>query len=513
MHRLLLVSILISVNSFAYLKDKTYKLTILHTNDHHGRFWKNSDDEYGMAARMTLIQKIRKEVAEKGGYTLLLSGGDINTGVPESDMQLAEPDFKGMRMLQYDAMAIGNHEFDNPQSVIKKQEEWAGFPFLSANILKKNKKFLQSQHAYKPFIIKKFKGLKVGIVGFTTKDTPQKTDAKNVKGLIFEEPTKVAPRIIKKLKRRGADMIVAVTHMGHYVNANHGNEAPGDVTLARSVKGIDIIVGGHTQKPLFKPDVQNGTHIVQAHEWGKYVGRMDIEFKNGKWKMVDYELIPVNLAKNLSKRIPEHPEMLKLLTPYQKKGQEKLNVVIGETLTRLEGERSYIRNQQTNLGVLMGLALKSATQADLAIYNSGGIRDSILKGKITYRDVLKVEPFGNTIVTVKLTANELKNYLEIAYRNEKGSGGFPQIAGANGIIKDGKVIELFINGVAVDPKKSYVLAVTSFLATGGDKYFDLSNHQSFYNTQIPIAGAVKTYIKKNSPIDLPVSVGTPFIKE
>jgi 5'-nucleotidase/UDP-sugar diphosphatase len=95
-------------------EDTTYKLTVLHTNDHHGRFWQNKYGEYGMAARKTLIDELRAEIQAEGGSVLLLSGGDINTGVPESDLQDAEPDFKGMSKIGYDAMALGNHEFDNP---------------------------------------------------------------------------------------------------------------------------------------------------------------------------------------------------------------------------------------------------------------------------------------------------------------------------------------------------------------------------------------------------------------
>lgn len=118
----------------AWEKDKTYNITILHTNDHHGHFWQNANGEYGLAAQKTLVDQIRQEVAAQGGSVLLLSGGDINTGVPESDLQDAEPDFRGMNLVGYDAMAIGNHEFDNPLSVLRQQEKWATFPLLSANI-------------------------------------------------------------------------------------------------------------------------------------------------------------------------------------------------------------------------------------------------------------------------------------------------------------------------------------------------------------------------------------------
>ncbi|TAF78452.1 MAG: bifunctional UDP-sugar hydrolase/5'-nucleotidase, partial [Curvibacter sp.] len=123
--------------------DREYAITILHTNDHHGRFWKNRDGEYGMAARKTVVDQIRKEVATAGGYSLLLDGGDVNTGVPESDLQDAVPDFRGMNLLGYDAMAVGNHEFDKPPVVLQMQRDLATFPMLSANIYRDGKRMFE----------------------------------------------------------------------------------------------------------------------------------------------------------------------------------------------------------------------------------------------------------------------------------------------------------------------------------------------------------------------------------
>ena len=286
--------LLLSVShSWAFKKDQVYKMTLLHTNDHHGRFWKNRHGEYGLAARKSLIDSIRNEVKAQGGTVLLLSGGDINTGVPESDMLNAEPDFKGMKLIGYDAMAIGNHEFDNSLSVIRQQQEWAQFPFLAANIFYQNSK----ERPFLPYIIKTVhEDLKIAIVGFTTEDTTNVANPRNTKNIDIRSPVEVGKNLIPNLKQ-ASDMIIAVTHMGHYPNGNHGSEALGDVTLARQVKGINIIVGGHTQKPLFSPDVQNGTYILQAHEWGKYVGRMDFEFKNGEIKLLSYKLGAVELSR------------------------------------------------------------------------------------------------------------------------------------------------------------------------------------------------------------------------
>jgi 5'-nucleotidase/UDP-sugar diphosphatase len=141
--------------------DKTYKLTVLHTNDHHGRFWQNKYGEYGMAARKTLIDDIRAQVEAEGGSLLLLSGGDINTGVPESDLQDAEPDFKGMTKIGYDAMALGNHEFDNPLEVLFKQREWADFPMLSANIYDKS----TGKRLFQPYQMFDKQGIKIAVIG------------------------------------------------------------------------------------------------------------------------------------------------------------------------------------------------------------------------------------------------------------------------------------------------------------------------------------------------------------
>jgi 5'-nucleotidase / UDP-sugar diphosphatase len=219
------------------------KLTVLHTNDHHGRFWKNNDGEYGLAARKTLIDSIRAEVKAAGGHTLLLDGGDVNTGVPESDTQDAEPDFKGMKAIGYDAMALGNHEFDKPLSVLTKQMEWAGFPMLSANIYKKD-----GTRAYKPFEVFDRGGLKIAVMGLTTNDTPKLTDPANTGVLDFRPPAAEAATLVPDLRKR-AHVVIAATHMGHYPNGR-GVNAAGDLEMAREVTGIDMIVGGHSQNPV-----------------------------------------------------------------------------------------------------------------------------------------------------------------------------------------------------------------------------------------------------------------------
>ncbi len=494
---------------YAYKKDHVYHLTLLHTNDHHGRFWKNRRNEYGMAARKTLIDRIRQDVRSQGGYVLLLSGGDINTGVPESDLQSAEPDFKGMKMLRYDAMALGNHEFDNSLEVLQQQEIWAGFPFLSANIFKKG----SNQSLFRSHVTYSYDDLKVTILGFTTEDTRIIGNPEYIAGLEFRSPVEVGKKLIPQLRKK-SDILIAATHMGHYKDSNYGNNAPGDITLARSVKGLDIIVGGHSQNPIIEPDIQNGTMILQAHEWGKFVGRMDLEFYNGQLTMKRYKLIPVNLKKkvkgkdgksvrvHIEAEIPEDQKMLTLLKPYQEKGQAELQTIIGKTNGVFVGERSKIRNNETNLGNLIALTQMAKVNADLAVMNSGGIRADLPAGDITYKDVLIVQPFANTICTVNLTGDELTKYLQVAVSKKKGSGAFAQFVGVELTLSGEKLVGVKVGGKTISANKKYKLAINSFAASGGDGYMKLKDHPSYVNTGYNDADALREYIVKNSPLNI-----------
>ncbi len=477
-----------------YVQDKTYKLTVLHTNDNHGRFWQDRKGRWGMSARMTLVSQIRSEVEANGGNVLLLSGGDINTGVPESDLQDAVPDFKGMNLLGYDAMAIGNHEFDNPRAILKMQQELAEFPFLSANIID-NK---TGKPLFNPYTTFEFDGLRVAVMGMTTTDTPKQTSPESVAGLTFKSPVEVASKLVPELEKK-ADIIIASTHMGHYQDADFGVNAPGDVTLARSVDGIDLIVGGHSQDPLFQPDLQNGTYIVQAHEWGKYVGRADFEFRNGELKMVNYELIPVN-PKNAEVKLAQDPEMLALLTPYQEKGAKLVEAKVGAVDARLKGERKEVRFQSTNLANLLNQAFMAKSGADFATMNGGGIRASIDAGEITYKDVLTVLPFGNTLGTVEMTGREFVDYLAVVATKPANSGAFAHFSGIDMVVEGDKVSNVVVAGEAINYDKTYKMAILSFSAGGGDKYPKLTDKAGYVDTGFVDADVLREYIEINSPL-------------
>ncbi|EBF1739414.1 bifunctional UDP-sugar hydrolase/5'-nucleotidase [Salmonella enterica] len=513
----------------AYEKDKTYKITILHTNDHHGHFWRSEYGEYGLAAQKTLVDSIRKEVAQEGGSVLLLSGGDINTGVPESDLQDAEPDFRGMNLIGYDAMAVGNHEFDNPLTVLRQQEKWAKFPFLSANIYQKS----TAERLFKPWAIFTRQDIKIAVIGLTTDDTAKIGNPEYFTDIEFRKPAEEAKVVIQELNmNEKPDVIIATTHMGHYDNGDHGSNAPGDVEMARSLPAgsLAMIVGGHSQDPVCMasenkkqvnyvpgtpcaPDKQNGIWIVQAHEWGKYVGRADFEFRNGEMKMVNYQLIPVNLKKKVTwdngkservlytPEIAENPQMLSLLTPFQNKGKAQLEVKIGSVNGLLEGDRSKVRFVQTNMGRVILAAQIARTGADFGVMSGGGIRDSIEAGDITYKSVLKVQPFGNIVVYADMSGKEVVDYLTAVAQMKPDSGAYPQFANVSFVAKEGKLTDLKIKGEPVDPAKTYRMATLSFNATGGDGYPRIDNKPGYVNTGFIDAEVLKEFIQQNSPLD------------
>ncbi len=509
-----------SNDSVAPCTENVCKLTILHTNDTHGRFWHNDKGEYGMAAQKTLVERLRAEAKAAGSEVLVLSGGDVNTGVPESDLQDAEPDFMAMNSIRYDAMAVGNHEFDNPLTILEKQRQWAQFPMISANIYDKT----SGKRYFDPYKVFKLEsGLKVAVLGLTTEDTAQLVDPNNVQTLEFRDPTTEAANLGKQIRdNKEANLVLAITHMGHYENGQHGSNAPGDVEMARALPAgtLDAIIGGHSQNPVcmepgtpdkyadFKPgddcqpDQQNGTWIMQAHEWGKYVGRAQFDYQNGKLTLTQYDLIPVNLKNAdgdfIQEEIVKDPELYNTLLTYQEKGQQELGVVIGATDGVLDGERANVRNKQTNLGRLITTATAEKLSTDFGIVNSGGVRASIAAGDISYRDVLTVHPFGNTVNKATMSGSELAAYLGQVATKTINTGGYAQFGGINMAVdcQAKSVTITSVGGKAFDPAASYSFSIPSFSAAGGDGYPKINT----INAVLVDAGVLKDYIAAKKTI-------------
>lgn len=515
--------------SQAAAPDRTYRFSILHTNDEHGHFWYGPQGEYGLAAQKTLMDTLRYDVQAKGGGALILSAGDVNTGVPESDELDAEPDIRGMNLIGYDAMALGNHEFDKPLAVLRKQEGWARFPFLAANLYQKG----TDQRLFKPWAIFNRMGLKIAVLGLATPDTARLANPEHLRDVEFRDPVSETEKAVAELRAgEKPDVIVVLSHLGYDENGEHGSNAPGDVTLARRLPPgtVAMIVGGHSHDTVCmekanvlvkayqpgaacQPDKQNGVWIMQAGKWGEYVGRGDFTFRNGEVALESYALVPVNLKHKINnadgseswltwqQEIPKNTAMMKLLMPYQKRGEARLSVEVGATRGQFNGEREQVRFTQTNLGQLILRAQMAKTQADFAVISGGGIRASLPVGKLSWRDLLQVQPFGNQVVSVTLTGAEVKTYLDAVANIKPDAGGFAQFANVS-LVRDGETVsDVRINGQPLQAKKSYRLVTNSFNAAGGDGYPRLDTHAGYQNSGAVDAEVLRDYVKAHSPLN------------
>ncbi|AMO54565.1 hypothetical protein GZ77_23700 [Endozoicomonas montiporae] len=483
-----------AVENSRYDEGRHHKLTVLHTNDNNGQFWRNDKNEWGMAARKTLIDSIREEVENEGGHVLLLSGGNINKGVPESDLQSGIPDILGMNLIGYDAMVVGSHEFDIPPNILKMQQDLSTFPILAANVFDSE----TGQPGFDSFKTFNFNGLSVGVVGITTPDTLRTGHPENTKGIEFTAPVRVA-RSAVDLLREDVDVLIALAHLGHFETNSGSLSSPGDLRLADKVEGYDLIVGGHSQNALYEPVQRNGSWIVQAGCRGQYVGRADFELRNGKLTMTHYELIPVNHEGD-EKLWREAPEMLELLAPYKLDGELRLQQSIGVTDERLQGEADEVRTSHTNLGNLIASAQQEMARADFAVVNAGSIKASLPEGSITYQDILSVQPDSNMIGLIEMKGFEVEKYLRKIFMIPKGDSGFAQFSGVTFRLSEKEGLKIKIRNTDLRQKANYRMAINTALAAGEDGYPTLIDHPGFINLNRTDADALWSFIENNTPI-------------
>lgn len=505
---------------------------ILYDNDHHGHFLPNKQGEYGMAARKTLVDRIRRDAGDTPVF--YFSAGDINTGTAESRILEAEPDIIGMNHLKVDAMAIGNHELDLPLSSLKRQAKKAQFPMLSANMYApENGRLYFPSHRF-------FErgGIKLGVLGLTTPDTRVMVHPNLAKNLGFHDPVATAKTLVPELKQK-ADIVIALTHLGHYPDGQHGLNAVDDVTLARQVQGIDVIIGGHTQTAVcmlnanerdtdFKagdscqPDKQGDAWIVQAEEWGKYLGKLTLKavFDNkGTFKRVEFvsnRLIPVNLKdKNgawIGEYIPHDPKMTALFDAYLKKSDALMNKRVSHLVGSLTGDRSVLRHQDSMLAQLVLASQIDQVHADLGIINGGGLRDGIAGGDVTMSDVWRVLPFETDVVVYRdLTGKELKDYLAKIIRVASDSGGYRHFRGVQFRKNSNAIDAVVVTGQTprqVIDHECYRVVTNSFLALGGDHYPILQNYTT---TQTSTANVFAQYLAKHKQIKVADYTPQPFL--
>ena len=455
------------------------ELVIFHTNDHHGYCW-SMDGKGGFAKQMTLLKQARKKYPN----LLLLSAGDINTGATESDINHAEPSFKGMNLLKFDAMAVGNHEFDNALSQLRVQEEWSDFIFLSANIYDKN----TNQRMFAPYVVKTVGGIRVGILGLTTEETQFVANMKYIKDLEFRDPVLEAKKLIPELKQK-SDIIIALTHMGYYPEGPDPSHGKGDIILASENPEIAVIVGGHSHTLLPQPVKVRNTLLVQAYQYAKDLGELHLKIDRKNFQIKKYTYV----LHDLNEKIAEDPQIVSFLEPYLQKAKVFFDEKVGESKVELVGERELVRSQETNLGNLITDVFREVTQAQIALQNGGGIRSSIGKGKISLGDIKRAFPFNNTIVVTRLTGKEILELLNRSASLQRPAGGFLHVSGLSFVIEGNQAKNVKVQGKPLQLDKVYRVATNDFTANGGDGY-ELLKNKPRYDTGFVLSTALKNYI-------------------
>jgi 5'-nucleotidase/UDP-sugar diphosphatase len=517
---LMVLALLLAALPVVGAQGAEFKLTILHTNDVHAHYLPfdvgggTCDPAKGcwggVARTATVVNKVRGE----GGNIVLLDAGDQFQGTLFYNQYKGEAAQTFMTAIGYQAMAVGNHEFDDGPAVLGKFIKGVQFPVLSANLDVSAEPELKG--LVKPWTVIEVGGQKVGVFGLTTEELPSiASPGPNVK---VKSAVNSAKEAVAALKGQGINKIIALTHIGY------GD----DKALAAAVDDIDVIVGGHTHTYLSSKDEKaegpyptqikspNGSTvlIVTDGAWAKNLGRLDVTFDaNGVATAWQGEPIP------LGDDVAADPALEAKVNEMNKPLEELQKAVIGQAAVDLVGDKKVCRFEECNMGDLINDAILWKTKAagtQIAFTNGGGIRANIAKGDVTVGDVLTVLPFGNTIATFKLKGADvlaaLENGVSQAENPENPSTGrFAQVAGLRYTWDPEKPVGSRIVSVEVgsaatgykplDPNATYNMAANDFMRKGGDDYKMFAEKAiDPYDAGALLADAVMEYIKANSPV-------------
>jgi 5'-nucleotidase len=497
-----------------------YELTILHINDFHSRIESinkydstcSAEEEaknecFGGAARLkTAIDQTRAGLAGKN--TLLLNAGDNFQGSLFYTTYKGAVEAEVLNAMKFDAMTVGNHEFDDSEDGLKGFLDKVAFPVVTANVLASFKSAIKDKIV--PSLVLTVGGQKIGIVGAVANDTEElATPGPNI---MIGIDDKAIGDEVKKLKAQGVDKIIALTHVGY----------PRDLAVIAKIPDVDVVVGGHSHTLLSNTDAKaagpyptmvdnSGGYkvpVVQAASYSKYLGDLKVVFDDkgvvksasGNPILVD-STFPPDAA--MTARIKE------LGAPIEALKQK----IIGSASGPIDGSRDTCRAKECEMGNLVADAMLDRVKdqgIQIAFANGGGLRASIDAGDVSMGEVLTVLPFQNTLATFQLKGSDIAAALENGLSQiEEGAGRFAQVAGLKYTFDATKPagqrvvsVEVSENGrfVPLDPNKTYGVAANNYTRQGGDGY-DVFRDKALnaYDYGPSLEDTVAAFITKNSP--------------
>jgi len=524
---LLLVIVPISLSA---QDEETYDLTIIHTNDTHTYHEPAADGNGGAAIMKTVIDQIRSEVAN----SLLLDVGDRFTGTLFHAQYLGQDNAQLMTLLGYDAMTLGNHEFDNGEQVLAEFIDALPFPVVAANVEVTAGSPLDGK--IQPYIVKDVGGQQIGIIGITTPET--RFLARATDTITFnEDVVGIVQGIVDELTAQGVNKIILDAHLGYNV----------ELDLAPLLTGVDVILGGDSETLLSNIyAIAGGTYtavaegpyptvvdsasgepvlVVQAFRHNRFLGRLDVTF-DANGVATDWG----GDAILMSHYIPANPEVAALIDELRQPLDVLLQQVIGQTNAFLVGDRNVCRYAECNLGNLIADAIRASDDTiQIVIMNGGGIRSNIPASAaevpadlefaepqdVTLGDVLTAFPFRNRIATFDLTGADVIAALENGVSRidgDSGTGRFPQVSGVRFSFDVSKEIGSRIQSVevlnaageyeAIDPSATYRVASNDFMRQGGDEYTVFrDNGANAFDSGPELEVVLAEYITANSPIN------------
>lgn len=433
-------------------------LVILHTNDTHSAIEPDRHDLGGVARRKVLIDSVRGEHKN----VMLIDAGDAVQGSLYYTLFGGEVERKLMNALGYDIQILGNHEFDKGMEQLAK--EWKQ---LNANRLSTNYDFAGSalDGMFVPAVMRKVGDKTIGFIGINL-DPAGIISEENYKGVKYIDGIKAANEEAARLKAEGADMVIAVTHIGY-------DNEPGysDTDIAKASKDIDVIIGGHSHTAINPADKREGVptwrianaegdtvSVLQTGSSGVNLGEIDIDLNT---KKVTARLIPVD--KRLDSRVDSSIE--NIIAPYRKQVEEMRSKEIGSSPYEYERKSSEMLNLLSDFVKIRGAEL-CGKPTDLAIMNKGGIRNSLAAGPITQGEIIDIAPFDNSIVVMDIKGSDLLENLGIMAAQE-GNG----VSGNVSVVYDPNTKQIntaTIDGKPINPDKTYRLATIDYLAAGND---------------------------------------------
>lgn len=484
-------------------------LTLYHTNDVHGRFDESFSGTYDSPIGIDGIAAVKANTE----HALLLDGGDALHGTPAVVLTGGMAAVRLMNAAGYDFMAIGNHDFNYGRQGLDTLRGAARFPIAAANIRR------DGEAVYDETRIVELGGVKVGLFGLSTESTPSTTMPVHVEGLVFENAVETARKKTAKLKAAGAQVIVAVGHMGE----TSATGASTSEQIVGQVEGIDVFIDGHSHSVYPRGKLAGNTLIVSAGQYEQHLGRVEITVNDGRIVSKKAELLTAEdvAAIPLSgQAAAKKQELQDLIADIQAGLSPRLQETVASSVVSLSAARAPgVRTEQTDIGWLVAESYRWTMQADIGIANGGDIRADITPGELRYQNVISILPFFNALQVKTVTPALLKQVLENGVSqivltgdgkidHEKSANGrFPQIAGFSFTydptgspgdriiditLDDGTKLELS------DTSTKLRLAASEYILSGGDDYAMLADVPVDREYGLTAEQALIAYLKEHT---------------